>query len=184
MSVPQAMAYAHLANLPPVIGLYTSFLPALLYAFFGTCMHTSIGMFAVVALMVRDVISHEVPNSEDVIANMSTIDGGGVPLSARPDVQVVVTLTFLVGCVMIVMALLQIHMFASYLSESLISGFTTAASIHVVLSQIPPLLGLEGVTERSGFLKVYYVVITTVLSQFCNFQTKYSMDILDKIQEG
>uniref|UniRef100_A0A914Y7J6 SLC26A/SulP transporter domain-containing protein n=1 Tax=Panagrolaimus superbus TaxID=310955 RepID=A0A914Y7J6_9BILA len=140
-------------------------------------------MFAVVALMVRDVISHQIPNSEDIIANMSTIDGGGVPLSARPDVQLVVTLTFLVGCVMIVMALLQIHMFASYLSESLIS-FTTAASIHVVLSQIPPLLGLEGVTERSGFLNVYFVVITTLLSQFYNFQTTYKMNILDKIQEG
>jgi hypothetical protein len=44
MNVPQAMAYGSLASLPPVIGLYTSFLPSLLYAFFGTCMHTSMGM--------------------------------------------------------------------------------------------------------------------------------------------
>uniref|UniRef100_A0A914XRQ6 SLC26A/SulP transporter domain-containing protein n=1 Tax=Panagrolaimus superbus TaxID=310955 RepID=A0A914XRQ6_9BILA len=235
MNVPQAMAYGHLANLPPVIGLYTSFLPALIYAFFGTCMHTSMGMFAIAALMVGNVVSREVPNADEIVANMT--GGGTVALADRPDVQLVVTLTFLVGLVMVVMSLLQIHVFASYLSDSLISGFTTAAAIHVVLSQAPPLLGLEGLTERTGFLKVYFtlydifshishtnfavlilsaicvillyigktymnpeikkrlcslpvplelimVVITTILSHFYHFQTRYDMDIVDDIPTG
>jgi high affinity sulfate transporter 1 len=156
MNVPQSMAYGHLANLPPVIGLYTSFLPALLYAFFGTCMHSSLGMFAIAALMVGNVVTRETPNVDEMIANMT--GGEDMELADRPDVQLVVTLTFLVGLVMVAMSVLQIHVFASYLSEPLISGFTNAAAVHVVLSQLPPLLGLENLVERTGFLKIYYTL--------------------------
>uniref|UniRef100_A0A914DSG6 STAS domain-containing protein n=1 Tax=Acrobeloides nanus TaxID=290746 RepID=A0A914DSG6_9BILA len=153
MTVPQAMAYGHLANLPPVIGLYTSFLPALLYTFFGTCVHTSLGMFALVALMVGGIVNNEFPNKVNNMTISTAAD-----LADLPEVQLVATLTFLVGLIMVAMSLLQMHVLASYLSEPLISGYTTASAIHVFISQVPPLLGLEGVKERSGFLKLPYTL--------------------------
>uniref|UniRef100_A0A914QZ37 SLC26A/SulP transporter domain-containing protein n=1 Tax=Panagrolaimus davidi TaxID=227884 RepID=A0A914QZ37_9BILA len=206
-------------------------IPDILAGFTVAIMNVPQGMFALAALMVGNVVNREIPH--ETIANLTE----DTPLADRPDVQLVVTLTFLVGCVMVVMCLLQIHVFASYLSDSLISGFTTAAGIHVLLSQIPLLLGLTGIKERSGFLKVYYtlydifshisrtnlavlvlsgicvialyigknymnpeikkrlcslpvplelitVVITTVLSQFCHFESKYNMVIVDKIETG
>lgn len=119
-----------------------------------------IGMFAITALMIGNVVQSETPNMDQFLANATDIS-----LADRPDVQLIVTLTFLVGCVMVIMAVLHIHLFASYLSDSLISGFTTAAAIHVVLSQVPPLLGLKDVEERSGFLKIYFVSWTTFYMQ-------------------
>jgi MFS superfamily sulfate permease-like transporter len=126
--------------------------PVLLFKIIPTI---HLGMFALVALMVGSIVSNEFPMKLSM--ELST----AADLADLPQVQLVATLTFLVGLIMVVMALLQMHVLASYLSEPLISGYTTASAIHVLISQFPPLLGLEGLKERSGFLKLPYVIFTS-----------------------
>ncbi|XP_073336919.1 prestin [Pagrus major] len=159
VQLPQGLAYAMLAAVPPVYGLYSSFYPVLLYTFFGTSRHISIGTFAVISLMIGGVAVREAPDSMFMLpangSNMSAI----VDVAARDAkrVQVAVVLTTLVGIIQFVFGLLRFGFVAIYLTEPLVRGFTTAAAVHVVVSQLKYLLGVK--TQRfSGPLSVIFSV--------------------------
>uniref|UniRef100_A0A8C9YM11 Solute carrier family 26 member 5 n=1 Tax=Sander lucioperca TaxID=283035 RepID=A0A8C9YM11_SANLU len=159
VQLPQGLAYAMLAAVPPVYGLYSSFYPVLLYTFFGTSRHISVGTFAVISLMIGSVAVREAPDSMFTIlpangSNMSAV----LDVEARDArrVQVAVVLTTLVGIIQFVLGLLRFGFVAIYLTEPLVRGFTTAASVHVVISQLKYLLGVK--TQRfSGPLSAIYV---------------------------
>ncbi|XP_070847977.1 prestin isoform X2 [Chaetodon trifascialis] len=160
VQLPQGLAYAMLAAVPPVYGLYSSFYPVLLYTFFGTSRHISVGTFAVISLMIGGVAVREAPDSMFYIqpangSNMSAV----LDMAARDArrVQVAVVLTTLVGIIQFVLGLLRFGFVAIYLTEPLVRGFTTAASVHVVVSQLKYLLGVK--TQRfSGPLSAVYSV--------------------------
>uniref|UniRef100_A0AAQ5X410 SLC26A/SulP transporter domain-containing protein n=1 Tax=Amphiprion ocellaris TaxID=80972 RepID=A0AAQ5X410_AMPOC len=160
VQLPQGLAYAMLAAVPPVYGLYSSFYPVLLYTFFGTSRHISVGTFAVISLMIGGVVVREAPDSMFYVlpangTNMSAV----LDVEARDArrVQVAVVLTTLVGIIQIVFGLLRFGFVAIYLTEPLVRGFTTAAAFHVVISQLKYLLGVE--TQRfSGPLSAVYSV--------------------------
>ncbi|XP_051976502.1 prestin-like [Xyrauchen texanus] len=143
MQLPQGLAYAMLAAVPPVFGLYSSFYPVLLYTFFGTSRHISIGTFAVISLMIGGVAVREAPDSMFAVngTNASEI----VDFEARDArrVEVVVALTTLVGIIQFVLGLLRFGFLAIYLTEPLVRGFTTAAAVHVSVSQLKYLLGVH-----------------------------------------
>uniref|UniRef100_A0AAX7UGH0 STAS domain-containing protein n=1 Tax=Astatotilapia calliptera TaxID=8154 RepID=A0AAX7UGH0_ASTCA len=151
VQLPQGLAYAMLAAVPPVYGLYSSFYPVLLYTFFGTSRHISVGTFAVISLMIGGVAVREAPDSMFMNINATgsnASDAINVELRDKSRVQV---------AVMIVLGLLRFGFVAIYLTEPLVRGFTTAASMHVVISQLKYLLGVE--TQRySGFLSAIYSV--------------------------
>ncbi|XP_040885795.1 prestin [Toxotes jaculatrix] len=160
VQLPQGLAYAMLAAVPPVYGLYTSFYPVLLYTFFGTSRHISVGTFAVISLMIGGVAVREAPDSMFYVlptngSNMSAV----LDVEARDArrVQVAVMLTTMVGIIQIVLGLLRFGFVAIYLTEPLVRGFTTAASVHVCVSQLKYLLGVK--TQRfSGPLSAIYSV--------------------------
>uniref|UniRef100_A0A8C6SWY7 Solute carrier family 26 member 5 n=1 Tax=Neogobius melanostomus TaxID=47308 RepID=A0A8C6SWY7_9GOBI len=158
VQLPQGLAYALLAAVPPVFGLYSSFYPVLLYTFFGTSRHVSMGTFAVISLMTGGVVVREAPDSMFYIqtvngTNMSVVLDE-VARDARR-VQVAMVFTTLTGAIQIVLGLLRFGFVAIYLSEPLVRGFTTAAAVHVVISQLKYLLGVK--TRRySGLLSVIY----------------------------
>ncbi|XP_049891923.1 prestin isoform X2 [Epinephelus moara] len=160
VQLPQGLAYAMLAAVPPVYGLYSSFYPVLLYTFFGTSRHISIGTFAVISLMIGGVAVREAPDSMFYVlpangSNMSAV----LDVEARDArrVQVAVVLTTLVGIIQFVLGLLRFGFVAIYLTEPLVRGFTTAAAVHVVVSQLKYLLGVK--TQRfSGPLSAIYSV--------------------------
>ncbi|XP_026064841.1 prestin-like [Carassius auratus] len=143
MQLPQGLAYAMLAAIPPVFGLYSSFYPVLLYTFFGTSKHISIGTFAVISLMIGGVAVREAPDS--MFAVHGTNASQVVDFEARDArrVEVVVALTTLVGIIQFVLGLLRFGFLAIYLTEPLVRGFTTAAAVHVSVSQIKYLLGVH-----------------------------------------
>ncbi|KAM9704773.1 prestin isoform 1-T1 [Menidia menidia] len=159
VQLPQGLAYAMLAAVPPVYGLYSSFYPVLLYTFFGTSRHISVGTFAVISLMIGGVAVREAPDSMfPSIGNGSNVSVGvdEVARDARR-VQVAVVLTTMVGIIQIVFGLLRFGFVAIYLTEPLVRGFTTAAAVHVVVSQLKYLLGVK--TQRfSGPLSAIYSV--------------------------
>lgn len=158
VQLPQGLAYALLAAVPPVFGLYSSFYPVLLYTFFGTSRHVSVGTFAVISLMIGGVVVREAPDSMFYVqpvngTNMSAILNESARDARR--VQVAMVFTTLTGAIQIVLGLLRFGFVAIYLSEPLVRGFTTAAAVHVVVSQLKYLLGVK--TRRySGALSVIY----------------------------
>ncbi|XP_074554731.1 prestin [Halichoeres trimaculatus] len=159
VQLPQGLAYAMLAAVPPVYGLYSSFYPVLLYTFFGTSRHISVGTFAVISLMIGGVAVREAPDSMFYMPANGTNASFVLDEEARDArrVQVAVVLTTLVGIIQFVLGLLRFGFVAIYLTEPLVRGFTTAAAVHVVVSQLKYLLGVK--TQRfSGPLSVIYSV--------------------------
>lgn len=161
MHIPQGMAYALLAGVPPITGLYMAFFPLLAYAVLGTSRHCSMGTFAVVCLMTGKVVGElaGTPTSAataasslgEAAANSSSVDVGGT----YTPVQVAAVVALMIGIVQVVLGLLQLGSLCVFLSDMLVSGFTTGAAVHVMTSQIKYLFGLQ-VQRYSGPLKIIY----------------------------
>ncbi|XP_075687858.1 solute carrier family 26 member 6 isoform X3 [Rhinoderma darwinii] len=152
-----SLAYALLAGVPPVFGLYSSFYPVVLYTIFGTSRHISAGTFAVISVMVGSVTESLAPSDNFMIpVNDSMV----VDTVARDAVRVQVAsaLTLLVGIFQILLGLVQFGFVVTYLSEPLVRGYTSAAAIHVTLSQIKSILGVE-ITQRSHPLSLIYTIV-------------------------
>ncbi|VEF47641.1 sulfate transporter [Bacillus freudenreichii] len=125
MLIPQGMAYAMLAGLPPVIGLYASTIPLIIYALFGTSRQLAVGPVAMVSLLV--------------LAGVSTIAEPG----SDEYISLVLLLMLMIGMIQFLMGVLRLGFLVNFLSHAVISGFTSAAAIIIGLSQIKNLLGLK-----------------------------------------
>ena len=125
MLIPQSLAYALLAGLPPEAGLYASVVPILLYTVFGTSRVLAVGPVAVVSLMTAATIGQ--------IAEAGT---AGYAIAA-------LTLAFLSGAILLLMGVLRLGFLANFLSHPVISGFISASGILIAASQIAALTGLK-----------------------------------------
>ncbi len=133
MLVPQAMAYAMLAGLPPEVGLYASLLPLVLYAIFGTSNSLAVGPVAMVSLLV-----------------VSGVGELAEPGSTRY-LQLCFTLAMLVGVLQIVMALFRFGFLVNFISHPVLVGFTSAAAIVIGFSQLKHLFGVSVATGDYPF---------------------------------
>ena len=130
MLIPQGMAYALLAGLPPIYGLYAGFLPLLIYPLFGSSRQMSVGPVALTSILVFSGISaFAQPGSEEFI-------------------QLAILTAFLVGIVQLIFSGLRMGFLANFLSLPVISGFTSAAAIIIAVGQLKYFFGLE--VERSN----------------------------------
>ncbi len=125
MLIPQSLAYALLAGLPPEAGLYASIAPIVLYAIFGTSRALAVGPVAVVSLMTAAAIGN--------IADQGTV---GYAVAA-------LTLAALSGAILLAMGLLKLGFLANFLSHPVIAGFITASGILIATSQIKHVLGIS-----------------------------------------
>ncbi|XP_062346777.1 chloride anion exchanger [Cinclus cinclus] len=158
VAVLQGLAFALLVNVPPSYGLYAAFFPVLVYFIFGTSRHISVGPFPVLSLMVGGVVTRLVPDDSTGIgnsANTSAIDDERVMVAA--------SVTFLSGVFQLLLGIFQFGFIVIYLSQSLISGFTTAAAVHVLVSQLKFMFQLP----VPGFNKPFGIIYTleSVFSQ-------------------
>nr|XP_030147860.3 chloride anion exchanger isoform X4 [Taeniopygia guttata] len=151
VAVLQGLAFALLVNVPPSYGLYAAFFPVLVYFIFGTSRHISVGPFPVLSLMVGGVVTRLVPDN-------STGNGNSTNTSAINDERVMVaaSVTFLSGVIQLLLGIFQFGFIVIYLSQSLISGFTTAAAIHVLVSQLKFMFQLP----VPGFNKPFGIIYT------------------------
>ena len=132
MLIPQSLAYAMLAGLPPEVGLYASVAPLLLYAVFGTSRVLAVGPVAVVSLMTAAAIGQHAP-------------------AGTPEYwAVAITLAFLSGLLLLSMGLLRLGFLANFLSHPVISGFISASGILIAASQLKTLMGVSA--EGHNFL--------------------------------
>ena len=123
MLLPQGMAYAMLAGLPPVNGLYASILPAIAYALFGSSMVQSVGPMAITSLMTGTALAALAPPG----SALSVVLAGQMALIA--------------GVVLFLCGMLRLGFLAGFLSRPVMSGFITGASLLITGGQIEPLLG-------------------------------------------
>ncbi len=206
-NISLGLAYAILAGLPPVTGLYVSFFPVILYAFLGSSRHLSIGKvnlfnsfnkkvhflligtFAVSSLMILAAVNSRVgtlippgiitSNTNNFTSSYmdmnattmgyteqytstlgSTVSSSGNRyLSNDPEkarIMVGSALALVAGLIHLAMAILHFGYVTVYLSDSIVQGFTTGCAIHIITSQIPPLLGIK-IKTVSGQSKVIKV---------------------------
>ncbi|XP_073501006.1 solute carrier family 26 member 6-like [Phyllobates terribilis] len=157
LQLPQGLAYALLAGVPPVFGLYSSFFPVFVYSFFGTSRHVSVGSFAVVSIMIGSVTESLVPNDNFMSGINETVIDTVARDKAR--VELVAAMTLMVGLFQLILGLVQFGFVVTYLSEPLVRGYTTAATIHVTVSQLKHILGLP-LSERSHPLSLIYSLVS------------------------
>ena len=124
MLIPQSLAYALLAGLPPVVGLYASILPLVLYAIFGTSRTLAVGPVAVVSLMTA--------SAAGAVAAQGTAEY----------LEAAITLAMLSGVMLAILGLLRAGFLANLLSHPVISGFITASGILIATSQLKHILGI------------------------------------------
>ncbi len=125
MLVPQAMAYALLAGLPPQVGLYAATIPVLVYAVFGTSRQLAVGPVAIVSLLTASAL------------------GGIVEEGTADYLAAAATLALLVGVIHIVVGAGRLGFLVNFLSHSVLVGFTAAAAIIIGFSQVKHLLGIR-----------------------------------------
>ncbi|MEO1191152.1 MAG: sulfate permease [Pseudomonadota bacterium] len=125
MLIPQSLAYALLAGLPPEAGLYASILPILLYALFGTSRALAVGPVAVVSLMTAAAVGE--------VATQGT---AGYAIAA-------LTLAALSGGMLVIMGVLRLGFLANFLSHPVIAGFITASGLLIAASQLKHIFGIE-----------------------------------------
>jgi sulfate permease, SulP family len=129
MLVPQSLAYAMLAGLPPEVGLYASMAPLLAYAVFGSSRTLAVGPVAVVSLMSAAALSK--------VAEQGSADY----------IAAAVTLAALSGAMLLAMGILRIGFLANFLSHPVISGFITASGLLIATSQLKHILGISASGE-------------------------------------
>ncbi|MFV2097682.1 SulP family inorganic anion transporter [Micromonospora sp. LOL_014] len=125
MLVPQSMAYAALAGMPPVTGLYAAVVPVLVYALLGTSGSLAVGPVAITALMTATALA---PLADGDPGRYAALAG---------------LLALLVGAIQVLMGVLRLGALVNFLSHSVLSGFTSAAAIVIAVSQVKDLLGLR-----------------------------------------
>ncbi|XP_032174872.1 solute carrier family 26 member 6 isoform X5 [Mustela erminea] len=155
MQLPQGLAYALLAGLPPVFGLYSSFYPVFVYFLFGTSRHISVGTFAVMSVMVGSVTESLAPDENFLQGVNATVDE---VTRDHVRVQLASTLSVLVGLFQVGLGLVRFGFVVTYLSEPLVRGYTTAASVQVFVSQLKYVFGLQ-LNSHSGPLSLIYTVL-------------------------
>uniref|UniRef100_A0AAG5DPX5 STAS domain-containing protein n=1 Tax=Anopheles atroparvus TaxID=41427 RepID=A0AAG5DPX5_ANOAO len=156
LQIPQGMAYGILAGVAANVGLYMAFFHCLVYAIFGTSRHISMGTFAVTSLMTAKIVATystfdptlALNGTEAVIPVLTpTTETEYTPI------QVATAVSFVAGIFYFIMSAARLGMLSSLLSEPLVSGFTTAAAVHVMVSQLKDLLGVS-IPRYKGAFKV------------------------------
>ncbi|XP_063661820.1 solute carrier family 26 member 6 isoform X5 [Pan troglodytes] len=189
MQLPQGLAYALLAGLPPVFGLYSSFYPVFIYFLFGTSRHISVGTFAVMSVMVGSVTESLAPQAlNDSMINETARDAARVPVAS--------TLSVLVGLFQVGLGLIHFGFVVTYLSEPLVRGYTTAAAVQVFVSQLKYVFGLH-LSSHSGPLSLIYTVLevcwklpqskligATGISYGMGLKHRFEVDVVGNIPAG
>uniref|UniRef100_H3B3L2 STAS domain-containing protein n=2 Tax=Latimeria chalumnae TaxID=7897 RepID=H3B3L2_LATCH len=159
IQVPQGMAFALLASLPPVNGLYSSFFPLIVYFFLGSIHQMVPGTFAVISIMVGNVCIQLAPESDFQTFNETsnqTVTDIDAMNAAR--LRISGTLACLTAVIQLALGFIQFGFIAIYLSEAFVRGFMTAAGLQILISVLKYIFGLD-VPPYSGPLAIVYTFI-------------------------
>jgi len=125
MLIPQGIAYAMIAGLPPIYGLYTAMIPQIVYAFFGTSRQLAVGPVAMDSLIVA--------------AGVATL----ADIGTQNFIEFAILLAFMMGTLQVLFGMFKLGFLVNFLSRPVISGFTSAAALIIGFSQLKHLLGID-----------------------------------------
>ncbi|MBD0786471.1 SulP family inorganic anion transporter [Vibrio sp. Y2-5] len=139
--MPQGVAYAMIAGLPPEYGLYTAIIPAILAALFGSSNHLISGPTAALSVIVFSTISQ--------------FSDTGTPFY----IQLCLTLTFCAGIVQLLMGVMRIGAVVNFVSHSVVIGFTAGAAVVITVSQLRHVLGLDYSSANTAIENLWLVIL-------------------------
>jgi sulfate permease, SulP family len=124
--IPKAMAFATIAGLPVEVGLYTAFIPMVIYAVLGTSRVLSVSTTTTIAILTAAELSDVVPNADPTLL-----------------LQATATLTLLVGAMLVAASILRLGFVANFISEPVLVGFKAGIGLVIVVDQIPKIIGVH-----------------------------------------
>uniref|UniRef100_A0ACD5UUJ4 Uncharacterized protein n=1 Tax=Avena sativa TaxID=4498 RepID=A0ACD5UUJ4_AVESA len=138
LAIPQGISYAKLANLPPIIGLYSSFVPPLVYAVLGSSRDLAVGPVSIASLIMGSMLRQAVsPSAEPALF-----------------LQLAFTATLFAGLVQASLGILRLGFIIDFLSKATLVGFMAGAAVIVSLQQLKALLGIVHFTTQMGIVPV------------------------------
>ncbi|PSR86092.1 Sulfate transporter 3.1 like [Actinidia chinensis var. chinensis] len=138
LAIPQGISYAKLANLPPILGLYSSFVPPLVYAMMGSSRDLAVGTVAVASLLTASMLGNEVNANENPTLYL----------------HLAFTATFFAGVFQASLGILRLGFIVDFLSHATIVGFMAGAATVVCLQQLKGILGLDHFTHGTDLVSV------------------------------
>ncbi|AES60845.1 putative SLC26A/SulP transporter [Medicago truncatula] len=144
LAIPQGISYAKLANLPPILGLYSSFIPPLIYAMMGSSRDLAVGTVAVGSLLMGSMLANEVNPTQN----------------PKLFLHLAFTATFFAGLLQASLGLFRLGFIVDFLSHAAIVGFMGGAATVVCLQQLKSILGLEHFTHAADIVSVMRSVFT------------------------
>ncbi|KAM3195659.1 hypothetical protein ACQJBY_071674 [Aegilops geniculata] len=143
LAIPQGISYAKLANLPPIIGLYSSFVPPLIYALLGSSRDLAVGPVSIASLVMGSMLREAVAPEQQPILYL----------------QLAFTATFFAGVFQASLGFLRLGFIVDFLSKATLTGFMGGAAVIVSLQQLKGLLGIVHFTTHMGFVDVMASVV-------------------------
>ncbi|KAH9794719.1 putative sulfate transporter 3.3 [Citrus sinensis] len=193
LAIPQGISYAKLANLPPIVGLYSSFVPPLVYTVLGSSRDLAVGPVSIASLIMGSMLRQEVSPTQNPVLFL----------------QLAFTATFFGGLVQASLGLLRLGFIIDFLSKATLIGFMAGAAIIVSLQQLKSLLGITHFTNQMGLIpvmssvfhntkegtkrpKLFWVsagapLVSVILSTLLVFAFKaqhHGISVIGKLQEG
>lgn len=144
MLIPQSLAYAMLAGLPPEVGLYASVAPLVMYTLLGTSRVLAVGPVAVVSLMTAAAVGEQ------------------AALGVHSYWQIALTLAFISGGLLLLMGFLRLGFLANFLSHSVVSGFISASGLLIAASQLKTLMGVQASGDN------FFALVWSLMQQIPN----------------
>ncbi|KAF2360573.1 SLC26A/SulP transporter [Trinorchestia longiramus] len=160
LQIPLGMGFSLLANIPAIAGIYMAFFPVLVYAFFASSRHNSMGAFAVITLMTGKVVNEYATFPEDAAVNSTAVQTAINTTILHPTytpMEVATTVCFMAGVWSMVLGFLSLGSLTVFFNDMLVSGFSTGAAVHVMVSQLKDVFGIQ-VQQFSGPFKILYSV--------------------------
>ncbi|KAL7602243.1 hypothetical protein Lser_V15G24107 [Lactuca serriola] len=143
LAIPQGISYAKLANIPPIIGLYSSFVPPLIYSVFGSSKHLAVGTVAASSLIIAATIE----------AKVNPIENPQLYLN------LVFTATLISGVTQLILGVFRLGILVDFLSHSTITGFMGGTATLICLQQLKGIFGLKHFTTHTDMVSVIRVIL-------------------------
>ncbi|KAK7314497.1 hypothetical protein VNO77_33022 [Canavalia gladiata] len=143
LAIPQGISYAKLADLPPLIGLYSSFVPPIVYAFFGSSRHMAVGTLAAASLLIGQTIGTVAdPEKEPTLF-----------------LHLIFTTTFITGVFQACLGLFRLGILVDFFSHATINGFMGGTAIILILQQLKGIFGMKHFSTKTNVVAVIKAII-------------------------
>ncbi|XP_043723484.1 probable sulfate transporter 3.5 [Telopea speciosissima] len=144
LAIPQGISYAKLANIPPIIGLYSSFVPPLIYAIFGSSRDLAVGTVAAASLLLSSTLGDKVSPKDDPALYL----------------RLIYTSTLFTGIFQAALGIFRLGILVDFLSHSTIIGFMGGTAIIIILQQLKGMFGLSHFTTKTDLISVMHSIFS------------------------